>query len=66
MIVAKTASRLSAMRLAGDTARIIWLKGKKHEAEKEKDDQRRSVKNGIYLQRTDKVVKAERRHGRKI
>lgn len=39
---------------------------KEHEAEKEKDDQRRSVKNGIYLQRTDKVVKAERRHGRKI
>lgn len=37
-----------------------------YEAMKAKDDQRRSVKNGIYLQRTDKVVKAERRHGRKI
>lgn len=37
-----------------------------YERLKAQDDQRRTVKNSIYLQRTDKVVKAERRHGRKI
>jgi hypothetical protein len=37
-----------------------------YKAKKAKDDQRRNVKNSIYTQRTDKVVKAERRHGRKI
>lgn len=37
-----------------------------YERLKAQDDQRRNVKNSIYLQRTDKVVKSERRHGRKI
>ena len=37
-----------------------------YERLKAQDDQRRNVKNSVYFQRTDKVVKAERRHGRKI
>lgn len=37
-----------------------------YERLKAQDDQRRTVKNSIYLQRTDKVVKTLRRHGRKI
>ena len=32
---------------------------------KAKDNARRNVKNSIYQQRSDKVVKAMRKHGRK-
>lgn len=37
-----------------------------YERLKAQDDCRRNVKNGIYVQRTERVVKAERKHGRKI